>query len=219
MIHANIASRHAFQPYNLMVRNSATTFAVAAIAVLFAGCTPALVGTAGIAGSGAFAGDRRTAGTILEDETIEWKVRTALHAAGLSGDRHHISATSFNRIVLLTGQVPDENAKQLALREAGRVAEVREAYDEIQVGSPTSLARRSEDTLVTGRVKFAMTVSAEVTAPANLNVKVVTENGVVFLMGLVTRAESERITTTVRGVPGVAHIVRLFEYLEAEPTN
>ena len=172
-----------------------------------------IAGTAGIAGTGAVAMDERTAGTMVEDESIEWKVRAALGRAGLrKDDNHHVSVTSFNRIVLLTGQVPDEEARGLVAAEAGRVDQVRGVHNELVAGKPTSLATRSADTVVTGRVKLVLAVTEDLRAPANVNVKVVTEDGVVFLMGLVSRKQADTITSAVRTVPGVRQIVRLFEY-------
>ena len=201
-----------------MIRTPTTAFAALVLVGLLEGCAmPAFLGAVGVAGSGAVAGDRRTTGTILEDEAIEWKVRTALHGSVLTGDRHHVSVTSFNRIVLLTGQVPDEETKRRATAAAERVVQVRGVHNELVVGSPTSIGRRSDDILVTGNVKLAMTTSRDTPGEVNVNVKVVTENAIVFLMGLVTREESEKVTETVRTVPGVAQIVRLFEYIEARP--
>ena len=203
-----------------MIRIPAAFSLILAAGVLLEGCAlPALLGTAGIAGTTTVAADRRTAGTMLEDEAIEWKVRVSLHEAGLSSDRHHVSVTSFNRIVLLTGQVPDEDARRRAVAVAQKVAAVRGVHNELVVGRPTTVARQSEDLLVTGNVKLAMATVGGIAAPTNVNVKVVTENATVFLMGLVNREESERITVTVRQVAGVAQIVRLFEYLEASPTS
>ena len=203
-----------------MLRTRATLIAVISLGVLLEGCTAtALLGSAGVAGTGAVVSDRRTAGTMVEDEAIEWKVRLALHEAGLMAERHHVSVTSFNRIVLLTGQVANEDARRRAASDARREDQVRAVHNELVVGSPTSAARRAEDVLVTANVKLAMATSANAAAPASFNVKVVTENASVFLMGLVTRKESEAVTATVGTVPGVAQIVRLFEYLEAKPES
>ena len=220
MIRANMTVSPALRHFFSMLRIPAAFPVVLATAVLLEGCAlPALVGTAGIAGTSSMAAERRTAGTMVEDETIEWKARASLSEAGLLDERHHVSVTSFNRIVLLTGQVPDEAARRRAAAEARRVAEVRAVHNELVVGRPTSVPRRSEDVLVTANVKLAMAASGEIAPPTNVNVKVVTENATVFLMGLVTRKESETITATVRRVPGVAQIVRLFEYLEAGSTG
>ncbi|MCY4451752.1 MAG: BON domain-containing protein [Immundisolibacterales bacterium] len=198
-----------------MIRTSVTLPFVLVLVLLLEGCgTTALLGAAGVAGTGAVSVDRRTTGTMVEDETIEWKVRVALTERGLSDERHRVSVTSFNRIVLLTGQFPDEEAKRRAAAEAERVDQVRGVHNEIVVGPTTSISRRSTDVLLTGHVRIAMATNPNSTAPSNVNVKVVTENGVVFLMGLVTREEGKSVTETARKVPGVAQIVRLFEYLD-----
>ena len=172
-----------------------------------------VVGTAGVAGSGTVAVDERTLGTMVEDEGIEWKVRAAINKAGMQEDDHHnVKVTSFNRIVLLTGQVPDEATKGRAAAEAGRVDQVRGVHNELMVRPPTKLSRRSADALVTGRVKIAVAAKSKLKPPTNLNGKVVTEDGVVFLMGLVTGEEAEAVTAAARSVRGVRQIVRLFEY-------
>ena len=191
-----------------------TLASVLAVALVLGGCSaPIIVGTAGVAGSGAVAVDKRTFGTMVEDEGIEWKVRAAISQAGLKeDDRHNVKVTSFNRIVLLTGQVPDEAAKGKAAAEAGRVEQVRGVHNELVVGPPTKLNIRSADAIVTGRVKVAVAASGDLKPPANVNNKVVTEDGVVFLMGLVTREEARAITAAAQTVPGVRQIVRLFEY-------
>ena len=191
-----------------------TLASVLAAALVLGGCSaPIIVGTAGVAGTGAVAVDKRTFGTMVEDEGIEWKVRAAINQAGLKEDDHHnVRVTSFNRIVLLTGQVPDEAAKGKAAAEAGRVEQVRGVHNELVVGPPTKLNIRSADTIVTGRVKVAVAASIDLKPPANVNNKVVTEDGVVFLMGLVTREEARAITAAAQTIPGVRQIVRLFEY-------
>ena len=187
-----------------------------AIAALLGGCaTATIVGTAGVAGTGTAAVDHRTLGTMVEDEAIEWKVREAVGQEGFKGDDYNVKVTSFNRIVLLTGEVPDEETKQRAATRASQVAQVRGVHNELVVAAPSSLSSRAADTLVTGRVKLALLTADGLAPPTNLNVKVVTESRVVFLMGLVTREESEAITAAVRAVPGVRQIVRLFEYVKA----
>ena len=183
------------------------------LGTLLGGCTvPIIMGAAGTAGAGTVAADHRTFGTMVEDEGIEWKVRTAINKAGLGeDDHHHAKVTSFNRIVLLTGQVPDEASKQRAAAEADEVAQVRGVHNELVVGKPTTLGTRSADIVITGRVKVALATNDGLKLPLKLNVKVVTEDGVVFLMGLVTHEETETITAAVGTVPGVGQIVRLFE--------
>jgi osmotically-inducible protein OsmY len=191
-----------------------TLASVLASVLVLGGCgVPIIVGTAGVAGTGTVAVDKRTFGTMVEDEGIEWKVRAAINEADLKeDDRHNVKVTSFNRVVLLTGQVPDEEAKGKAAAEAGRIEQVRGVHNELVVGPPTKLSRRSADTVVTGRVKVAVAANSDLKPPANVNNKVVTEDGVVFLMGLVTREEAEAITASAQSVPGIRQIVRLFEY-------
>ena len=165
------------------------------------------------AASASFGSDRRTVGTIVEDESIEWKLRVALHEAGLIGDGAHVNVTSYNRVVLLTGQAADERKKERAGDHALRVPEVRAVHNELTVGPPVSISVRTADSVVSARVKLALARSG---APrGGTNVKVVTEDGVVFLMGLLTREVGELVTEAVRKVAGVRQIVRLFEYREA----
>ena len=183
------------------------------LGTLLGGCTaPVIVGAAGVAGAGTAAVDERPVGTMVADEGIEWRTRGAINQAGLAEDeRHNVKVTSFNRIVLLTGQVPDEETRQRAAAEAGAVARVRGVHNELVIGKPTTLGTRSVDTVITGRIKIALATSGKLRPPLNLNVKVVTEDGVVFLMGLVTREQSEAVTAVVGTIPGVRQIVRLFE--------
>ena len=193
---------------------------LAVLGALLGGCAaPVILGAAGAAGAGTVAVDERDPKTMLDDERIEWKIRGAINLAGLEEDeRHHVKVTSFNRIVLLTGQVPDEKAMQRAVAEAGAVARVRGVQNELVVGPPTTDLKRVADTLITGRIKVAMATSDKLQSPLKLNVKVVTEDGAVFLMGLVTREQSEAVTAVVSGIPGVRQIVRLFEFTDAQPS-
>ena len=186
------------------------------LGALLGGCAaPVILGAAGAAGAGAVAVDQRDPKTMLDDERIEWRTRGAINLAGLKEDeRHHVKVTSFNRIVLLTGQVPDEKAMQRAIAEASAVDRVRGIQNELVVGKPTTDMKRAADTLITGRVKVAMATSDKLRGPLAVNVKVVTEDGAVFLMGLVTREQSEAVTAVVSRVPGIREIVRLFEFTD-----
>ena len=179
---------------------------------LLGGCTMAAT-KAMAAASASFASDRRTVGTIVEDESIEWKLRVTLHDAGLTGGESHVNVTSYNRVVLLSGQTPDEGKKKRMGKHALEVPEVRAVHNELAIGPPTPLSVRAADTAITSRVKLAL---ARARIPrAGTNVKVITEDGVVFLMGLVSREVSETVTETVRNIAGVRQIVRLFEYRKA----
>ena len=199
-----------------MSKLSLTISSLLVFGMLAGGCAPLVVGTAGVAGTGTVAADQRTFGTMVEDEGIEWKIRAAINRAGLAEDDHHnVKVTSYNRITLLTGQVPDEEAKRRAEAEAAGTDQVRGVHNELVIGTPTPLATRAADAVLTGRVKLALAASGDLRLPMNLNTKVVTENGAVFLMGLVTREEAEAITAAAQSVPGIRQIVRLFEYPDA----
>ncbi len=190
------------------------------LGALLGGCAaPVVVGAAGAAGAGTAAAEERSLGTMVADERIEWKTRGAINRAGLAEDDHrNVKVTSFNRIVLLTGQVPDEETRQRAGAEAGAAARVRGVHNELVIGKPTTLGTRSVDTLITGRIKLALATSDKLPGPLRVNVKVVTEDGVVFLMGLMTREQSETVTAVVGTIPGVRQIVRLFEFSDAQPS-
>jgi osmotically-inducible protein OsmY len=173
-------------------------------AALLQGCFPLAV--TGVGTAALVATDRRTAGTYLEDETIEWKV------FGLRGNHPgaHINATSYNRRVLLTGEVPSEEAKKKIEEEVRRIENVREVTNELQVAGASSLTSRGSDSLITPNVKARM-VNNHTVSP--VHVKVVTEAGVVYLMGLVTPQEGDAAVEVARNTSGVVRVVKVFEYI------
>jgi osmotically-inducible protein OsmY len=173
----------------------------------FQGCAPVVVGGAAATGI-MVAEDRRTIGTITEDEAIELK---AISRIGQKVKDAHINVTSYNRMVLLTGEVPDEAAKATAEKIARAIENVRGVYNELQVAGVSSLASRANDSYLTSKVK-ARFLDAQRFSP--LHVKVVTENGVVYLLGLVKRKEAEDATEIARTTSGVRKVVRVFEYLD-----
>jgi osmotically-inducible protein OsmY len=185
-----------------------------ALAVLPAlqGCFPLVAGGAA-AGAIMFA-DRRTSGAYVEDESIEWRTRNRLQER--FGSSVNISTTSYNRNVLLTGQVPNEAARAEAGRIAAGVDNVNGIINEIEIGGISSLTARSNDTLITSQVKARFVDNQ--TFGAN-HVKVVTENGTVFLMGIVTRREADAATDVARTTRGVQKVVRVFEYISEEDAN
>ncbi len=191
-------------------RPAALTVATLALAGALSACAPLVVGTA--VGSGVLvATDRRTSGIQLEDQGIE--LRAAARLREQLGDRVRISVTSYNRRVLLTGEVPSEADRATANRLVASVENVREIIDELGVMSSPSLTARSADGLVTARVKAAMVDARDLQA----NVfKVVTERGTTYLMGRVTQRESERATEVTRSIPGVQRVVRVFEIISDE---
>ncbi|WP_028874789.1 BON domain-containing protein [Tepidiphilus margaritifer] len=175
------------------------------------GCFPLMAGGAAVTAS--VASDRRTTGAIVDDEAIEWKVGDKI--ARQLGDRVHINVTSYNRIVLLTGEAPREEDRALAEQLARETENVRDVVNEIQIASPSSLGSRASDSSITAQVKARFVNQSNGAFAAN-HVKVVTENGVVYLMGLVTRREADAATHIARTTSGVRKVVRVFEYIPEE---
>lgn len=187
------------------------TLATAAAALLggsLSACAPLLIG--GAAGTALVASDRRSAGTQLEDETIELRAKSAIREQ--IGTRVRVETTSYNRQVLLTGEVANAQDKQAVERLVARVDNVKSVVNELAVQNTPSLWDRSTDTLITGRVKAAF-IDANVQVNA---VKVTTEHAVVYLMGRVTQAEADRATEAARSISGVQRVVRIFEIISDE---
>lgn len=182
------------------------TLLAAMLTTALSACAPAVVG--GAAAGGVMAADRRTAGAFVEDEAIEWKARSQINEA-LRG-KINVSVTSFNRYVLLTGEAIDEETRNRAAAIAGEIQNVRGVINELIIAGASSFALRSNDALITSKVKAQMLKDTRFAAQ---HIKVVTENSVVYLMGLVTRQEAEAAVDVARGVAGVQKVVRVFEYL------
>jgi osmotically-inducible protein OsmY len=183
-------------------RRSALAALAAVAALSSAGCAPLLVGGA-VAGGAMVANDRRSTGIQLEDQEIELRVRSALDKA-LAKDRAHISVTSYNQRVLLTGEVADAQMK------AARSTNVRGVVNELHVGSLSTLANRNFDTALTSKVLAAMLQAPDVPSGA---IKVVSERAVVYLMGRVTPGEGEAAARVASRVSGVQRVVKNFDYL------
>lgn len=183
----------------------------AALGALASGCTPLVAGAA-VGGTVLVVTDRRTAATQLEDQTIELKVSNRVREQ--LGERARVNPTSFNRKVLLTGEVASEADRQTVLRIVQGVENVMGVVDELAVMGSPSLMARSSDVLVTARVKAALVDAKDLSANT---IKVTTERGTVYLMGLVTAREAQRAADVARAVPGVQRVVRVFEIIsEAE---
>src|SRR5690606_14364357 len=189
-----------------MTRTACVLLAAASLAGGLAGRFPLVVG--GVAGGSVVAGDRRTAGPQVEGAGIECRALNRIHAE--PGDRGHINFTSYNRQLLLTGEVPSEEVRQSVERSAGAVGNVRSVVNDLAVMPKTSLMQRSGDTFITGKVRASLMDAKDISASA---FKVVTERNVVYLMGLVTEREATRATAIARGVDGVRKVVRVFEIL------
>ena len=193
----------------------ATMLAAALAATMLLGaCAPLLIGGA-VVGSSMVVTDRRTTGAQVEDQTIESKSGTRITET--IGDRGHINVTSFNRLVLVTGEVPSEADKAAVEQAISRIENVRSVVNELVIGPPSSFANRSNDTYLTGRVKASLVDAKDILANAY---KVVTERSVVYLMGRVTEREAKRGADVARGVSGVRKVVLVFEVVsEAELAN
>jgi osmotically-inducible protein OsmY len=163
----------------------------------------------GAAAGAAVAFDRRTAGVFVGDQEIELRAMNRLREA-FPQKTDNISATSYNRQVLLTGQVPDEATRTRATEVVKSIPDVRTVFNELTVSGVTSLTSDANDVTITGKVKARLLRDERVSGN---NVKVVTEAGVVYLMGLVTQAEAEVATEIARTTSGVVKVVTLFEYI------
>jgi osmotically-inducible protein OsmY len=174
------------------------------------GCAALVVG--GAVGTAFVVTDRRSSGTQVEDQAIELKAVTRIREA--VGERGHVNITSYNRIVLLTGEVASDADRTAIEQAVAKIENVRSVVNELAAMGSSSLTARSNDTILTSKVKASHVDAKDLQANA---IKVVTERGSVFLMGRVTEREATRATELARGVSGVQKVVRVFEILsEAE---
>jgi len=175
-------------------------------AVQLSACAPLVVG--GMVGGAMVASDRRSPGIQLEDEGIEQRSATAIREN--FGSKEHVNITSYNRQVLITGEVSTDTVRRQIESLIGRVENVRAVVNELVIGPASSTGDRANDVVLVAKVKASMVDTEDVFA----NVfKVVGERGTVYLMGRVTQREAKRATDVVRGVSGVKRVVRVFEYI------
>ena len=187
----------------------ALSLGAATVVVSLSACAPLMIGSA--VGGAMVATDRRTSGAQLEDQGIELRASNRLREQ--LGERGNVSVTSYNRQVLLTGEVPTEADKAAVEKTVAGVDNVRSIVNELAVLGASSLTQRSSDTLITGRVKAAMVDARDLSANA---VKVVTARGAVYLMGRVTQREADRATEITRNTQGVQRVVRVLEIISEE---
>ena len=183
---------------------------------LAAATLASLQGCIALLGAGAVAGglslnDRRTGGTQIEDQSIELKSGGRLRDA--IGEKGHVNVTSYNRIVLISGEVPSEADKTAAEKAVHDIEGVSNVVNELEVGPNSTISTRSSDTVITTRVKSALIDAKDVQASA---IKVITERGNVYLMGRVTEREATRAAEIARAQPSVLKVVRVFEILTEE---
>lgn len=188
------------------MRNLLLALALVATMFTVSGCFP-LVAT-GVGVGAMMIDDRRSSGAYIDDEVIESK---AMIKTGERLDAQaHVNITSFNRIVLLTGEVPTENARRIAEEVARGQANVRNVVNELVVGPYTAFSSRSNDAVITSKVKARFVEAQKFSAN---HVKVVTENGVVFLMGMVKPQEAVDAAEIARNTSGARRVVKVFEYV------
>ena len=186
-------------------RTTGTLLLALAAGTTLNACAPLLIGGA-IWGGTMVVSDRRTSGTQIDDQAIELK--SVRRIADVIGDRGHVNVTSYNRLVLLSGEVPTEADKAAVEQAVARIDNVRSIVNELTLAAPSSLSARSNDTLMTSKVKASMVDAKDIQANAY---KVVTERGVVYLMGRVTEREANRGADIARGVSGVQKVVKVFD--------
>ncbi|MFT4714641.1 MAG: osmotically-inducible protein OsmY [Candidatus Azotimanducaceae bacterium] len=153
---------------------------------------------------------KRTLGTVWDDQMIESRGKANIRAAHEQLKKAHINITAFNGMVLLTGQVASEELKNAAGDSIKDLRKVRKVHNELEVAGPTSMMARTNDSWLTTKVKAALLSSTDTEGS---RIKVVTENGVAFLMGLLTRSEAEAAVEKTRKVFGVQKIVKVLEYI------
>lgn len=186
--------------------NISKLIALTAAIVLLQGCAAAVV--AGGATAASAANDRRTLGSQLDDNSIVIRARRTIGTADSIPDSSNINVTSYNGVILLTGQVSSDAIKQQAEQLIKDTPGVRDIHNQIRLGNSTSLTTRTRDSWITTKVKTQLLADDDV---AGLNIKVVTENGEVFLMGLVQGPEADKAVDIARHVDGVARVVKAFE--------
>ncbi len=193
---------HAFTKTSL-----GTLILATALSTQMAACVPVVVGGAAVGGS--MAADRRTSGTYIEDQAIELKASKAIGDS--LKDKVHANVTSYNRQVLITGEAWDEASKKKAESLVKPIENVLSIQNHLAIGPNSSLSTRTNDTYITSKVKANFL--KENKFAANL-VKVVTENGTVYLLGLVTHKEADDAVEIARSISDVKTVVKVFEYID-----
>ncbi len=175
---------------------------------LLNGCTAAVIGGAVVGTSVAL--DKRTTGDYVEDQNIKTKFLHLYYKDEALSESSHINVTSYNRQVLTTGEVINEADKQKISHIVSQIKNIRHHFNEVSIGTPTPMSTRTNDTYLTSKIKTSVFTNMKELDGAQ--VKVVTENGSVFLMGLVTREQGNQITEITRTTRGVKRVIKLFEY-------
>lgn len=190
-------------------RGTAALLLVATLGGLLSGCAPLMLGAA--VGTGLVASDRRTSGAQLEDEAIELKASNRITEA--MGTRVRVNVTSYNRQVLLSGEVPNEADRQRVQQTVSGVDNVRSVVNELAITDSPTLSQRTSDLVLSGCVKAGFIDHQELSSQA---FKVVAERGTIYLMGRVTKREADLATEIARTTSGVKAVVRIFDYISED---
>ena len=180
--------------------------AALSLTLLLQACAAAVV--AGGASAVTSASDRRTLGSQIDDSSIVVKAERALEANKTLDEKAHINVNSYNGILLLTGQAPSQDMVDSATQLVQGIQGIKDVQNQIRVGNPISFTTRSRDSWITTRVKSLLVADKEISA---LNIKVITESGEVFLMGLVSSTEADKAVEIARHVNGVSRVIKAFE--------
>jgi osmotically-inducible protein OsmY len=194
---------HKLQQLSLIVAFSLT---------LLSGCAAVAVGSGAAAGV-AVVHDRRSTGTVIDDQGIEFKVLQFLYSDEAIRNNTHINATAYNGLLLLTGEAPTEALRSKIIAKLSALPKVKRAQNEIIIAAPSSYISRSSDSLITSKSKVALLSLNHIKSFDPTRVKVVSENGVVYLLGLLYKHEVNPVIETIRRVGGVQRVVKLFETL------
>ena len=179
------------------------------VLLLLQGCVPVIIG--GVAAGAAAVHDRRTLGAIIDDENVELKAAAKIGLDAGIKKQVHVNVTSMNGIVLLTGEAQTAEARDQVLEHVRAINGVRRITNELRIAAPSAFGSRSKDSLITSAVKSRLLVTKHID-PAH--VKVITEAGVVYLLGLVARAEGDLAAERATTIEGVTGVVKVFEYLD-----
>jgi osmotically-inducible protein OsmY len=193
-----------------MSRVSWISITLLSIILMLQGCAALVVG--GAATTAVVAHDRGTSGTIVEDQAIELKFYDSLSQTPALQESRNIKATSYNKVILLTGQAESDTLRRQAEQLASQVEQVRRVVNEIEIGSDASIGEHSRDLALITEIKLRLS-NIDLPDFDSLRVKVVAERGSIYLMGLLTKEEANAVTEVVRYVSGVRRVVKVFEYI------
>ncbi len=194
---------------SISLRSAGLALVLAGSLVSLTACFPLVMGGAVV--GGLVATDRRTSGTVVEDEGIELRASSRIREN--VGERVHVNITSYNRQVLITGEVPSAQDKQLVEQIVSGVDNVRNIVNELAVMGVSNYTQRSSDTLVTGKVKASLLDAKDLFSNS---FKITTERGTVYMMGRVTQREAKRATEIISGISGVQRVVRVMEIISED---